>query len=41
MERKLREPLTDEEREKFEGYAAVIFSRMGMDLNTPGASETP
>jgi GTP cyclohydrolase IA len=39
--RKLREPLTGEEMEIFEGYAAAIFSRMGMDLSTPGARETP
>jgi hypothetical protein len=35
------EPLTDEELPRFEGYAATIFARMGMDLNTPGARETP
>jgi len=39
--RKLREPLSDEELKRFEGYAAAIFSRMGMDLSTPGARETP
>ncbi len=32
MERKLREPLTDEELQRFEGYAATIFARMGTDL---------
>lgn len=37
MDGKLREPLTDEELQRFEGYAAAIFVRMGMDLNTPGA----
>ena len=41
MDGKLREPLTDEELQRFEGYAAAIFVRMGMDLNTPGARETP
>jgi len=41
MEGKIREPLNTEELETFEGYAATIFSRMGMDLNTPGAKETP
>lgn len=38
---KKREPLTDDEREKFEGYAAEIFSRMGMDPATPGTRDTP
>ncbi len=41
MEQKLREPLTAEELEKFEKYAAAVFSRMGMNLETPGARETP
>jgi len=36
-----REPLTDSERATFEGYAAAIFSRMGMKLDTPGTHETP
>lgn len=30
---KTREALTDEERTRFEGHAAAIFSRMGMDLD--------
>ena len=38
---KTREPLSDEERERFERYAAEIFSRMGMDMATPGTRETP
>lgn len=38
---KTRELLTDDERARFEGYAAAIFSRMGMDLDSPGARETP
>ncbi len=38
---KKREPLTDDEREKFEGYAAEIFSRMRMDPATPGTRDTP
>jgi GTP cyclohydrolase IA len=37
----MREPLTDDERAKFEGYAAEIFSRMGMESETPGTRETP
>ena len=41
MERKHREPLTNEELQSFEGNAATIFARMGMDLNTRGARETP
>jgi len=36
-----REPLTEDEREKFEGYAAEVFSRMGMDVSTPNTRETP
>lgn len=36
-----RTPLTEDEREKFEGYAAEIFSRMGMEMATPGTQETP
>ncbi len=40
-ERKLRQPLTAEERDKFESYAAEIFSRMGLNLDSPGARETP
>jgi GTP cyclohydrolase I len=39
--KKLREPLSEQEIEKFEGYAAAIFSRMGMDLASPGSRETP
>jgi len=38
---KAREPLNHEETKKFEAYAAEIFSRMGMDLNSPGSRETP
>ena len=38
---KKREPLTEEESKRFEGYAAEIFSRMGMELGTPGARDTP
>jgi hypothetical protein len=32
----MREPLTEDVRAKFERYAAEIFSRMGLDLNSPG-----
>jgi GTP cyclohydrolase I len=37
----VREPLNQEERDKFEKSAAEIFTRMGMDLTTPGTRETP
>ena len=40
-ETKSREPLKDQERAQFERYAAEIFSRMGLDLNSPGGRETP
>jgi GTP cyclohydrolase IA len=36
-----REPLTDNEKATFEGYAAAIFSRMGMNLDSPGTHATP
>lgn len=36
-----REALTQDERSKFETYASEIFSRMGLDLNSPGGRETP
>jgi hypothetical protein len=35
---KMREPLTEEERAKFERYAGEIFSRMGLDLNSAGGA---
>src|SRR5579871_212353 len=40
-ERKAREPLTEEERARFERYAAEVFSRMGMRLDSPGGRDTP
>ncbi len=39
--RKNRNPLTEEEEARFESYAAEVFSRMGMDLDSPGTRETP
>jgi len=36
-----REPLTQEERIKFEQHAAEMFSRMGLDLESPGGRDTP
>lgn len=33
--------ISDEEIRKFEGYAAEIFSALGMDLNTPATKDTP
>ena len=35
---KMREPLTEEERAKFERYAGEIFSRKGLDLNSAGGA---
>ena len=40
-ETKSREPLSVEERAQFERYASEIFSRMGLNLNSPGGRETP
>lgn len=37
----VREPLTEAERKRFEGHAAEILGRMGLDLNSPGGQETP
>jgi GTP cyclohydrolase I len=33
--------ISNEQFEKFEGYAAEIFSAMGMDVNTPSTQDTP
>jgi len=33
--------IPDEQFRKFEGYAAEIFSAMGLDLNTPATKDTP
>lgn len=33
--------LTDEQRAKFEGYVAEIFSAMGMEMGTQSTTETP
>jgi GTP cyclohydrolase I len=33
--------LSAEERERFEGYLAEIFTTLGLDLNTPATRETP
>lgn len=38
---KKSEPLTEGEREKFEGYAAEVFARIGMEIAAPGTRETP
>lgn len=40
-ETKSRGPLTVEEKTRFERYASEIFSRMGLNLNSPGGRETP
>ncbi len=33
--------ISNEQFEKFEGYAAEIFSALGMDVNTPSTKDTP
>jgi GTP cyclohydrolase I len=33
--------ISDEQLQKFEGYAAEIFSAFGMDVNTPSTKDTP
>src|SRR5512140_2874618 len=40
MELQMRK-ITDEEIQKFEGYAAEIFSAFGLDLNTSATKDTP
>jgi GTP cyclohydrolase I len=34
-------PVTEEQFHKFEGYAAEIFTAMGLDCNTPATKDTP
>ena len=36
-----RRDLSDEQLQRFEGYAAEIFSAFGLDLDTPATRETP
>jgi GTP cyclohydrolase I len=36
-----KRPVTEEQFQKFEGYAAEIFSAFGLDLNTPATKDTP
>ena len=36
-----RKPLSSQERERFEGYMAEIFSRLGMDLDNEPCRRTP
>jgi len=36
-----RAPLTAEERGRFEGHVAEIFSRLGMEMGLPGTKDTP
>src|SRR5262245_52439722 len=36
-----RKPLSSQERERFEGHMAEIFSRLGMDLNMEACRRTP
>src|SRR5215211_660556 len=33
--------ISDEQIQKFEGYASEIFSALGLDLNTPATKDTP
>lgn len=33
--------ISDEQFQKFEGYAAEIFSAFGLDINTPATKDTP
>jgi GTP cyclohydrolase IA len=33
--------ITDEQMQRFEGYASEIFAAMGIDLNTPATKDTP
>ena len=40
-EKKMRDPITDNERARFEQYASEIFARMGLDLKSPGGRDTP
>src|SRR4026208_1901907 len=40
MELQMRK-ISDEQLERFEGYAAEIFSAFGLDLNTPATKDTP
>ncbi len=35
-----REPVSEEQMKKFEGYAAEIFTAFGMDIHTPSTEET-
>jgi GTP cyclohydrolase IA len=36
-----RVPLSSEEIVRFQGYATEIFSRLGMDVESPGSKDTP
>jgi GTP cyclohydrolase IA len=36
-----RRDLSDQQLQRFESYAAEIFSAFGLDLDTPGTRETP
>jgi GTP cyclohydrolase I len=33
--------ISEAQQQRFEGYAAELFSALGMDLNTPGTADTP
>jgi GTP cyclohydrolase IA len=36
-----RRHLSNEQKQKFEGYLTEIFTTLGLDLNTPGTQQTP
>ncbi len=38
---RVRDPLSEEERKRFERYAAEIFGRLGMDLDSASCRRTP
>lgn len=40
-DKKLRDPLTTEERTRFEQYASEIFSRMGLNIRSQAGQDTP
>ena len=36
-----KRPIPEEQKRKFEGYAAEILSTLGMDLSSPSTCDTP
>jgi len=37
----IKRTIPEEQKRKFEGYASEILSALGMDMNTPGTTDTP